>query len=93
MQSISSAASNASTDYSGSSSDCEVEQVIVKKKSAKLAAIFMGKKEVVIDDPLSALTYFYNLVERSCERRPRCDSPEESIPDELHARGVEEQGG
>ena len=58
VQSISSAASNASTDYSGSSSDCEVEQVIVKKKSAKLAAIFMGKKEVVLDNPLSALTYF-----------------------------------
>ena len=59
VQSISSAASNASTDYSGSSSDCEVEQVIVKKKSAKLAAIFMGKKEVVLDNPLSALIYLF----------------------------------
>ena len=59
VQSVSSAASNASTDYSGSSSDCEVEQVIVKKKSAKLAAIFMGKKEVVLDNPLSALIYLF----------------------------------
>ena len=45
VQSVSSAASNASTD-ADSSSDCEVEKVVVKKKSAKLAAIFMGKKEV-----------------------------------------------
>ena len=40
-----SSASNASTE-SGSSSDCEVEKVVVKKKSTKLAAIFLGKKEV-----------------------------------------------
>ena len=40
VQSISSA-SNASAE-SGSSSDCEVEKVVVKKKSA----IFLGKKEV-----------------------------------------------
>lgn len=46
VQSISSQTSNASTD-SGSSSDCcEVEKVVVKKKSGKLAAIFLGKKEV-----------------------------------------------
>ena len=45
VQSISSATSNASMD-SDSSSDCEVEKVVVKKKSAKLAAIFLGKKEV-----------------------------------------------
>merc|ERR1719341_726321 len=51
VQSVSSAASNASTDAE-SSSDCEVEKVVVKK-SAKLAAIFMGKKEkeVVKEDP------------------------------------------
>ena len=46
MQSVSSAASNAASTDSESSSDCEVEKVVVKKKSAKLAAIFLGKKEV-----------------------------------------------
>ena len=46
VQSVSSAASNAASTDSESSSDCEVEKVVVKKKSAKLAAIFLGKKEV-----------------------------------------------
>ena len=43
MQSISS--NSVSTDQE-SSSDCEVEKVVVKKNSTKLAAIFLGKKEV-----------------------------------------------
>ena len=43
VQSISS--NSVSTDQE-SSSDCEVEKVVVKKNSTKLAAIFLGKKEV-----------------------------------------------
>ena len=89
VQSISSQTSNGSTD-SGSSSDCEVEKVVVKKKSAKLAAIFLGKKEVQFLSP--SLFANVDFVERDCERRPCCDSSEEGFPDELGARGVEEQG-
>ena len=43
VQSISS--NSVSTDQE-SSSDCEVEKVVVKKNSTKLAAIFLGKREV-----------------------------------------------